>query len=153
MQLRSTLSWTLMALLPVGVLAPGCSEQLASKGQLITCTTDPGTDVILRCEPGDGAGSNTCQDIDEDGDGEPHEARWLGRASVARSSGSGPAERRRPGERQRRWPFTSSQLRPPPVDLARRYRGAGGRSDDRDRAADRSCRLGSWRCGIGARRS
>ncbi|TMQ13522.1 MAG: hypothetical protein E6J90_28375 [Deltaproteobacteria bacterium] len=70
-----------MALLPIGVLAPGCSsDKTATKGQLITCTTDPGTGVILRCEPGgsgsgsgSGSGMNTCQDIDEDGDGNPHD--------------------------------------------------------------------------------
>lgn len=76
MKLRSRLSLTLMALLPVGALAPGCSsDRTSTKGQLITCTTDPGTGVILRCEPGggSGSGSNTCQDIDEDGDGDPHD--------------------------------------------------------------------------------
>ncbi|HET7504286.1 MAG TPA: hypothetical protein VFK02_24865 [Kofleriaceae bacterium] len=67
-----------MALLPIGVLAPGCSsEKTGTKGQLITCTTDPGTGVVLRCEPGagsgSGSGSSTCQDIDEDGDGDPHD--------------------------------------------------------------------------------
>jgi len=78
MQLRSTLSWTLMSLLPFGVLAAGCSsEHTSTAGQMLTCTTDPGTGVVLRCEPGggsgSGSGSNTCQDIDEDGDGEPHD--------------------------------------------------------------------------------
>src|SRR5436190_20003447 len=76
MQLRSKLSLSLMALLPVGALAPGCSpDHTATKGQLITCTTDPGTGIILRCEPGggSGSGSNTCQDVDEDGDGDPHD--------------------------------------------------------------------------------
>jgi len=76
MQLRSTLSFTLMALLPLGALAPACSsENTGIKGQLITCTTDPGTGAVLRCEPGagSGSGSNTCQDIDEDGDGDPHD--------------------------------------------------------------------------------
>ena len=78
MQLR-TLSFTLMALLPVGALAPGCSssDHTATKGQLITCTVDPGTGAVGRCEPGDGggsgSGSGTCQDIDEDGDGDPHD--------------------------------------------------------------------------------
>lgn len=77
MQLRSTLSLTLMALLPFGVLASGCSsEHTATAGQTITCITDPGTGVVQRCEPGgsgSGSGSNTCQDVDEDGDGEPHD--------------------------------------------------------------------------------
>jgi hypothetical protein len=78
MQLR-TLSFTLMALLPVGALAPGCSssDHTATKGQLIICTVDPGTGAVGRCEPGDGggsgSGSNTCQDVDEDGDGDPHD--------------------------------------------------------------------------------
>ena len=47
----------------------------SSKGQMITCTTDPGTGVITNCETGSGSGSgsNQCQDIDEDGDGEPHD--------------------------------------------------------------------------------
>jgi len=77
MQLRTYLSFTLMTLLPVGVLAPGCSssDNVGAKGQMITCTTDPGTGVILRCAPGagDGSGSGTCQDVDEDGDGDPHD--------------------------------------------------------------------------------
>src|SRR5689334_21272483 len=76
-QLRTTLSLALVSLLPFGVLAPGCSTSTATKGQLITCTTDPGTGAILRCEPGTGGGSGsgtgTCQDVDEDGDGEPHD--------------------------------------------------------------------------------
>lgn len=52
------------------------SENTSTKGQLITCTTDPGTGVILACGAGSGSGSggaSTCQDIDEDGDGEPHD--------------------------------------------------------------------------------
>lgn len=74
MQLRTTLSLSLMALLPFGVLASGCSsEHTSTAGQMITCTTDPGTGAVLRCEPGAGSGSNTCQDVDEDGDGEPHD--------------------------------------------------------------------------------
>jgi hypothetical protein len=71
-----SLSLFLVALLPVGVLACS-SENLSTKGQMITCTTDPGTGVILLCAPGGGSGSgggsNTCTDIDEDGDGEPHD--------------------------------------------------------------------------------
>ena len=71
-----SLSFALVALLPFGVLAPACSSQaLSTKSQLITCSTDPSTGVILRCtaDPGGGGGPNTCQDIDEDGDGEPHD--------------------------------------------------------------------------------
>jgi hypothetical protein len=76
MQHRSTLSFTLMTLLPFGVLASGCSsEHTSTAGQMLTCSTDPATGAVLRCEPGSGSGSgsNTCQDIDEDGDGEPHD--------------------------------------------------------------------------------
>jgi hypothetical protein len=81
MMFRNQLSLTLMALLPVGVLAPACSSSshVASAGQMITCNTDPTTGAILRCEPGTGSGSgagsgsSTCQDMDEDGDGEPHD--------------------------------------------------------------------------------
>jgi hypothetical protein len=76
MQIRSPLALLLVAFLPAGVLAPGCSsDATAVKGQLITCTTDPGTGVVLRCAPGDGDGSgaNTCQDVDQDGDGDPHD--------------------------------------------------------------------------------
>ena len=46
---------------------------------MITCTTDPGTGVVVRCEPGAGSGSgsgggaDTCQDVDADGDGDPHD--------------------------------------------------------------------------------
>lgn len=74
MQLRSTLSFTLMAVLPFGVLAVGCSsEHTSTAGQMITCSTDPATGAVLHCAPGSGSGANTCQDIDEDGDGEPHD--------------------------------------------------------------------------------
>jgi hypothetical protein len=68
-----SLSFLLVSLLPFGVLAPACSSSHEStKGQMIECTTDPGTGVILRCEPGDGTGgANTCVDVDENGDGEP----------------------------------------------------------------------------------
>jgi hypothetical protein len=99
MQIRSSLSLALMALLPVGVLAPGCSsENTATKGQMITCTTDPGTGVILRCAPGtgDGSGSNTCQDIDEDGDGDPHDG------SDDDQAGSGSAKTRHETETEDR---------------------------------------------------
>jgi hypothetical protein len=82
MQLRSGLSLTLMALLPASMLAPACSSgtSLATRGQLITCTTDPTTGDVVSCAPdttgsgaGSGSGTNTCQDVDQDGDGEPHD--------------------------------------------------------------------------------
>lgn len=99
MQLRTKLSLILVGVLPLGALAPACSTQTSSTKQLITCTTDPGTGVILRCAPGAGSdtgGANTCQDIDEDGDGEPHDegdddkpAGGAGVTSTQRGDGSG----------------------------------------------------------------
>jgi hypothetical protein len=54
----------------VGLVA--CTPSTSTKGQHITCETDPDSGVILSCEPGDGdGGENTCEDIDEDGDGMP----------------------------------------------------------------------------------
>jgi hypothetical protein len=80
MKLQSTFSLILVSILPAGAIAVGCSSstspETASKGQLITCTTDPGSGVILRCDPPggtDGSGASSCEDIDEDGDGEPHD--------------------------------------------------------------------------------
>ncbi len=69
----NSLPLLLASLLPLGALAPACSSSESTRGQLIECTTDPGTGVILRCAPGDGAGGgdNTCTDVDENGDGEP----------------------------------------------------------------------------------
>lgn len=69
-----SLSLLLITIVPVGALAPACtSDTTGSAGQTITCTTDPGTGVVLRCEPGDQQGDHTCTDVDEDGDGEPHD--------------------------------------------------------------------------------
>jgi hypothetical protein len=66
------------ALLSVLCAFTACSTPTtSSKGQLITCTTDPSSGVILNCAPGgddSGSGSATCQDIDEDGDGDCHDA-------------------------------------------------------------------------------
>jgi hypothetical protein len=80
MKLQSTWSLILVSVLPAGAIAVGCSSSsspdTASKGQMISCTTDPGTGAILRCDPpgsDDGSGASTCEDIDEDGDGEPHD--------------------------------------------------------------------------------
>jgi hypothetical protein len=67
------MSKSLSALLGFALCAACSSTSTSTKGQLITCDTDPGTGVILRCAPGDGSGSNTCQDIDEDGDGKPND--------------------------------------------------------------------------------
>src|SRR3569623_738085 len=56
------------------LVACTASDNTSTKGQLMTCTTDPGTGVILACGAGSGSsGGSTCQDIDEDGDGEPHD--------------------------------------------------------------------------------
>jgi hypothetical protein len=77
MSRTNSLPLLLASLLPFGVLAPACSSPHEStKGQLIECTTDPGTGVVLRCQPaGSGTGgANTCMDVDEDGDGEPHDS-------------------------------------------------------------------------------
>ena len=73
MTISKKLSLALVSLLPLGVLACSSGDKLGQKGQLITCQTDPGTGVILKCEPGGGGGSGTCTDVDEDGDGEPHD--------------------------------------------------------------------------------
>src|SRR4051812_19344184 len=72
--MKTSLSAILMALLPFGVLGPACTSSGTSTArQQITCETDPGTGVVLSCEPGGGGGANTCTDVDEDGDGEPHD--------------------------------------------------------------------------------
>lgn len=65
----------LLSGLSIAALAPACTSGTSAKGQEITCTTDPNSEVILECVPGPGAGSgaDTCRDIDEDGDGEPHD--------------------------------------------------------------------------------
>ena len=68
--MMSNLRVTLLAVLTTAACSPGTS----SKGQLITCSTDPDTGVVVRCEPGDDSSDpNSCQDIDEDGDGDPHD--------------------------------------------------------------------------------
>ncbi|HTL36423.1 MAG TPA: hypothetical protein VL326_24995 [Kofleriaceae bacterium] len=50
-----------------------CAPNASTKGQLITCTTDPNSGTLLSCQPGGGGGDGTCQDVDEDGDGDPHD--------------------------------------------------------------------------------
>lgn len=77
----NSLSFLLVSLLPLGALGPACSSPgTSTKGQLIECATDPGTGVVLRCQPaGSGAGgANTCVDVDEDGDGEPQDGATTG---------------------------------------------------------------------------
>lgn len=64
-QLRR-LSWLLALVLPIA-LAPGCRDNLSTKGQLITCDT-----AGENCTPTDDPvpGEGMCTDIDEDGDGD-----------------------------------------------------------------------------------
>ncbi len=72
---QTSLSSFLLATLPLAALA--CSSGSSTTTQMITCSTDPDTGVILRCEPGSGddddGGADTCVDVDEDGDGAPHD--------------------------------------------------------------------------------
>jgi hypothetical protein len=92
MTISKKLSLALVSVLPFGMLACSGGDKLGQKGQLITCQTDPGTGVILRCEPGGGGGgSNTCVDVDEDGDGEPHDSNTtpVPRTLVAPDDGGG----------------------------------------------------------------
>jgi len=70
------LSLALVSAMPLGVLAPGCtSGKTSSTGQMISCT-DTGAGVT-NCHPiaagTAGSGSDTCEDVDEDGDGSPHD--------------------------------------------------------------------------------
>jgi hypothetical protein len=75
MTLSKSLTALLVTLLPIGVLAPACAPSESTTGQLITCATDPGTGVILTCEPSDGTPEpGHCTDVDEDGDGEPSDS-------------------------------------------------------------------------------
>src|SRR3569623_3723626 len=56
------------------LVACTASDNTSTKGQLISCSTDAGTGVIFACGAGSGSsGGSTCLDIDEDGDGEPHD--------------------------------------------------------------------------------
>ena len=70
------LSLAVVAALPLGVLAPACSSTSTSAaGQRISCTvTSAGA---TNCHPDAsgsvGSGSDTCEDVDEDGDGSPHD--------------------------------------------------------------------------------
>lgn len=70
------LSLALVSVMPLGVLAPGCtSGSTSTVGQKISCT-DTGVG-IADCHPieggSTGSGSGTCEDIDDDGDGAPHD--------------------------------------------------------------------------------
>lgn len=70
------LAVAIVCVLPLGVLAPSCtSSNTSAVGQRISCTVT-GTGVTA-CHPVDrataGSGSGTCEDVDEDGDGSPHD--------------------------------------------------------------------------------
>jgi hypothetical protein len=68
------LSLLLSFALPVS-LAPGCSPNTSTKGQLITCTVGSGG-AIGSCVPTtstEPTGPNQCIDVDEDGDDDPHD--------------------------------------------------------------------------------
>ncbi len=69
------LSLAVVAAMPLGALAPGCASNTSSVAQRISCT-DTGTGVT-NCHPigsgSAGSGSDTCEDVDDDGDGTPHD--------------------------------------------------------------------------------
>lgn len=74
MTFSKSLALALVSLLPFGVLAPGCSsDATAQKGQLISCSTDPSTGVVLSCHAGEDDGEHVCHDLDTNGDGEPQD--------------------------------------------------------------------------------
>ncbi|MFN0249046.1 MAG: hypothetical protein ACKV2T_19330 [Kofleriaceae bacterium] len=60
----------LLSILVLPLLVVGCSSDVSTKGQLISCETDPGTGVILSCTPGEDDDPTTCTDVDENGDGD-----------------------------------------------------------------------------------
>ena len=69
MRIHSTLP---ALLLFAGVACTG--GKTGTAGQEITCQVDPTTQEVFDCVAGSGSGgSNTCHDIDQDGDGDPHD--------------------------------------------------------------------------------
>jgi hypothetical protein len=74
MKFAKSLALSLATLVPLALI-PGCSDNVSSKGQLISCTTT--ADGNLKCAPNDSADETpapgTCTDVDEDGDGEAHD--------------------------------------------------------------------------------
>jgi hypothetical protein len=70
------LSLAVVAAMPLGALTPGCSSSKTSAaGQLISCK-DTGaavTDCHAVGSGSAGTGSDTCEDVDDDGDGAPHD--------------------------------------------------------------------------------
>ena len=70
------LSLAIVTAMPLGALAPGCSStNTASVGQRISCKdTGAGvTDCHAMGSGSAGTGSDTCEDVDDDGDGTPHD--------------------------------------------------------------------------------
>src|SRR4051812_12435330 len=70
------LSLALVSVMPLGALAPGCtSGNTSTIGQRISCK-DTGAG-ITDCHPAGsgsaGSGSDSCEDVDDDGDGMPHD--------------------------------------------------------------------------------
>ena len=61
----------LSVMLPIS-LAPSCSDNTSTKGQLITCTR--GTHNCQPTNSATPASADQCTDVDEDGDGEDHDA-------------------------------------------------------------------------------
>jgi len=65
----------LPALLWFAAGAACTGSKTSTAGQEITCQVNPTTQEVFDCVAGSGSGgSNTCHDIDEDGDGDPHDA-------------------------------------------------------------------------------
>ena len=90
---RRLLSLALVSVMPLGVLAPACSSSsnTSTRGQRITCTVT--ASGMTNCRPSEttgssGSGSNTCEDIDEDGDGTPHDIDDDGQTMHGSTSGS-----------------------------------------------------------------
>ncbi len=61
----------LSGLLLIVLAAFACTPNTSTVGQHITCETDA-NGAVVSCQPGGGSGgANTCEDVDEDGDGMP----------------------------------------------------------------------------------
>src|SRR5262245_45431122 len=69
------LAISIVCLLPLGALAPSCAPHTSTAGQRISCQVTAAG--VTNCHPdasgSAGSGSGTCEDIDEDGDGSPHD--------------------------------------------------------------------------------
>ena len=69
------LAISVVCLLPLGALAPSCTSNTSTVGQRISCHVTASGVGNCRLDPtgSAGSGSDTCEDIDEDGDGSPHD--------------------------------------------------------------------------------